>query len=102
MMATRNGYFYVLDRVTAEHLITSKLGLVNNYASDIGTDSQLHLGARGQVRRNPHKDASVAGSVVNDDVLNHQPPSAGRSPSLFFWNASRYFFTVRGAPEIGA
>ena len=35
MMATRNGYFYVLDRVTGEHLVTSKLGLVNNYASAV-------------------------------------------------------------------
>src|ERR1700688_4032849 len=30
MMATRNGYFYVLDRVSGEHLVTAKLGLVNN------------------------------------------------------------------------
>ncbi len=84
MMATRNGYFYVLDRVTGEHLITSKLGLVNNYASDIGTDSALHLDARGQVRRNPHKDASVAGSVVNDDVLNFQPPTFSPDTGLFY------------------
>lgn len=84
MMATRNGYFYVLDRVTGEHLITSKLGLVNNYASDIGTDSKLHLDARGQVRRNPNKDASVAGSVVNDDVLNHQPPTFSPDTGLFY------------------
>ncbi len=84
MMATRNGYFYVLDRVTGEHLITSKLGLVNNYASDIATDSKLHLDARGQVQRNPHKDASVAGSVVNDDVLNHQPPTFSPDTGLFY------------------
>ena len=32
MTATRNGYFFVLDRVTGEHLVTSKLGLVNNWA----------------------------------------------------------------------
>ncbi len=84
MMATRNGYFYVLDRVTGEHLITSKLGLVNNYASDIATDAKLHLDARGQVQRNPHKDASVAGSVVNDDVLNHQPPTFSPDTGLFY------------------
>ena len=29
MTATRNGYFFVLDRVTGEHLVTSKLGLTN-------------------------------------------------------------------------
>ena len=32
MTATRNGYFFVLDRTTGEHLVTSKLGLVNNWA----------------------------------------------------------------------
>ena len=33
MTATRNGYFFVLDRTTGEHLVTSKLGLVNNWAT---------------------------------------------------------------------
>ena len=32
MTATRNGYFFVLDRTTGEHLLTAKLGLVNNWA----------------------------------------------------------------------
>src|SRR5262245_3805993 len=35
MQATRNGYFFVLDRVTGEHLITTKLGLVNNWAQGL-------------------------------------------------------------------
>ena len=36
MTATRNGYFFVLDRTTGEHLVTSKLGLVNNWAHGPG------------------------------------------------------------------
>ena len=32
MTAERNGYFFVLDRVTGEHLVTGKFGLVNNWA----------------------------------------------------------------------
>ena len=84
MMATRNGYFFVLDRTTGEHLITSKLGLVNNYASDISPDSPLHLDARGQVKRNPNKDATVAGSLVNTDVLNFPPPTFSPETGLFY------------------
>ncbi len=84
MMATRNGYFYVLDRVTGEHLITSKLGLVNNYASAVQPDSPLHLNARGEVQRNPNKDATIAGSLVNSDVLNYPPPTFSPDTGLFY------------------
>ncbi len=84
MMATRNGYFYVLDRVTGEHLITSKLGLVNNYASAIAPDSPLHLNKRGEVQRNPNKDALIAGSLVNNDVLNYPPATFSPDSGLFY------------------
>jgi alcohol dehydrogenase (cytochrome c) len=84
MMATRNGYFFVLDRVTGEHLITSKLGLVNNYASAVQPDSPLHLNARGEVQRNPNKDATIAGSLVNSDVLNYPPPTFSPDTGLFY------------------
>jgi alcohol dehydrogenase (cytochrome c) len=84
MMATRNGYFYVLDRVTGEHLITSKLGLVNNYASAISPDSKLNLNKRGEVMRNPNKDALIAGSLVNGDVLNYPPPTFSPDTGLFY------------------
>ena len=67
MTATRNGYFFVLDRTTGEHLVTSKLGLVNNWAPG--------LDAKGQPKRNPNKDATIAGSLVNGDVLNYPPPT---------------------------
>lgn len=84
MMATRNGYFFVLDRVTGEHLITSKLGLVNNYASAIQPDSRLHLNKRGEVQRNPNKDATIAGTLVNGDVLNYPPPTFSPETGLFY------------------
>ena len=84
LMATRNGYFFVLDRVTGEHLVTSKLGLVNNYASAIQPDSPLHLNKRGEVQRNPNKDATIAGALVNDDVLNYPPPTFSPDTGLFY------------------
>ena len=49
MTATRNGYFFVLDRATGEHLVTSKIGLTNVWAQ--GLDD------KGQPKRNPYKDA---------------------------------------------
>ncbi len=86
MMATRNGYFYVLDRVTGEHLITAKLGLVNNYASGIHTEDKPQLDARGQVKRNPDKDATIPGSLVNSDILNYPPGSFSLQSGLFYIN----------------
>src|SRR5262245_41974076 len=76
MQATRSGYFFVRDRVTGEHLITSKLGMVNNWA--------LGLDAKGQPKRNPNKDATIAGSLVNGDVLNYPPPTFSPDTGLFY------------------
>jgi alcohol dehydrogenase (cytochrome c) len=76
MTATRNGYFFVLDRTTGEHLVTSKLGMVNNWATG--------LDAKGQPKRNPNKDATIAGSLVNGDVLNYPPPTFSPATGLFY------------------
>jgi len=76
MTATRNGYFFVLDRVTGEHLVTSKIGMVNNWASG--------LDAKGQPKRNPHKDATIPGSLVNSDVTNYPPPTFSPDTGLFY------------------
>ena len=74
--ATRNGYFFVLDRTTGEHLVTSKFGLVNNWATG--------LDAKGQPKRNPNKDATIAGSLVNSDVTNYPPPTFSPDTGLFY------------------
>jgi alcohol dehydrogenase (cytochrome c) len=76
MQATRNGYFFVLDRVTGEHLLTSKLGKVNNWAS--------HLDREGHPRRNPQKDATVPGSLVNSTVAEWRPPTFSPDTGLFY------------------
>ena len=74
--ATRNGYFFVLDRATGEHLVTSKFGMVNNWASG--------LDEKGQPKRNPNKDATIAGSLVNSDVTNYPPPTFSPQTGLFY------------------
>ena len=76
LTATRNGYFFVLDRVTGERLVTSKFGLVNNWA--------LGLDAKGQPKRNPNKDARFPGSLVNSDVTNYPPPTFSPDTGLFY------------------
>jgi len=76
MTATRNGYYFVLDRTTGEHLVTSKFGLTNNWAD--GLDD------KGQPKRNPYKDATIAGSLVNSSVTNYPPPTFSPDTGLFY------------------
>jgi alcohol dehydrogenase (cytochrome c) len=80
MQATRNGYFFVLDRTTGEHLLTSKFGLTNNWAQGLDDD--------GQPVRNPHKDATIAGSLVNSSVTNYPPPTFSPQTGLFYLHES--------------
>jgi alcohol dehydrogenase (cytochrome c) len=76
MTAERNGYFFVLDRITGEHLVTGKFGLHNNWA--IGLDE------KGRPKRDPAKDATIPGSLVNGDVTNYPPPSFNPATGLFY------------------
>jgi len=79
MQAARNGYFYVLDRVTGEHLLTSKYADAANWAQEISP--------KGQLVRNPEKDNTVAGSLVSPDnggATNWFPPSFSPQTGLFY------------------
>jgi alcohol dehydrogenase (cytochrome c) len=70
LTAARNGYFFVLDRVTGEHLITTKYGLYTNWANG--------LNKFGGPRVDPEKNASVGGSLVSPDsdgTVNWEPPA---------------------------
>jgi alcohol dehydrogenase (cytochrome c) len=68
--ADRNGYFYVLDRLTGEHLVTSKFSDAANWASSIN--------AKGQPARNIEKDSTVPGSLVSPNNIGatNWPPAA--------------------------
>jgi alcohol dehydrogenase (cytochrome c) len=56
MQATRNGYFFVFDRVTGEHLLTAPFSAAN-WAKGID--------AQGHPVRNPEKDPVVDGALVS-------------------------------------
>ena len=78
--AARNGYFFVVDRVTGEHLITSKFSASANWAKP-------ELNAKGQPVRIPEKDFHIAGALVsaaNQGAANWPPPSYSPQTGLFY------------------
>jgi len=78
--AARNGYFFVVDRLTGEHLLTSKFSASANWA-------ELALNAKGQPVRIPAKDHHVAGALVsnaNQGAANWPPPSYSPKTGLFY------------------
>ena len=79
MQASRNGYFFVLDRTTGEHLLTSQYSDAANWAQSINP--------KGQVVRNPEKDNTVPGALVSPDnggATNWMPPSYDPQAGLFY------------------
>jgi alcohol dehydrogenase (cytochrome c) len=103
MQATRNGYFFVLDRVTGEHLVTSKFSPTANWAKG--------LDARGQPKREPAKDFHVGGALVsptNAGATNWMPPAFSPDTGLFYLTSQDsyavYYLTEtdpRGAMGLG-
>jgi alcohol dehydrogenase (cytochrome c) len=68
LQAARNGHFFVLDRVTGEHLLTTRFAKWGKWVREIN--------AAGQPIRSPAKDASVAGTLVSPTGWANWPPSA--------------------------
>jgi alcohol dehydrogenase (cytochrome c) len=95
----RNGFFFTLDRVTGEHLLTTKITDTVNW--DKGIDK------RGEPVRDPAKDYDVAGSLVSPSALgvtNWTPQSYDPITKLFYVHVAetysmRYLGTLdpRGA-----
>jgi alcohol dehydrogenase (cytochrome c) len=79
LTAARNGYYFTLDRVTGEHLITSKYGLLTNWAKG--------LNKFGGPEHDPVKDPTVGGALVSptsDGTVNWQPPAYSPDTGLFY------------------
>jgi len=103
MQATRNGYFFVLDRTTGEHLVTSKFSPTANWAK--GLDS------KGQPQRDPAKDFDIGGALVsptNAGATNWMPPAYSPDTGLFYLTSedsyAMYYLTEtdpRGAMGLG-
>ena len=101
--ADRNGYFYVLDRLTGEHLLTSKFSPSANWAKGVND--------KGQTMRDPAKDSTVPGSLVspnNGGATNWPPPAYSPDTGLFYVTTAEtyamYYLTEtdpRGAMGLG-
>jgi len=79
LTAARNGYYFTLDRVTGERLVSSKYGVYTNWAKG--------LNERGAPIYDPEKNATVAGSLVSptsDGVTNWEPASYSPDTGLVY------------------
>jgi alcohol dehydrogenase (cytochrome c) len=77
--AARNGYFFTLDRVTGEHLVTTKYGSSTNWVKSIAKN--------GSLRRNPDKDPIIAGALTSPTsggTINWEPPAYSPDTGLFY------------------
>ena len=103
LTAARNGYFFTLDRVTGEGLVTSKYGMMTNWANG--------LNKFGGPKRDPSKDPTVPGSLVSptsDGTVNWEPPAYSPDTGLFYVpesNAHSMFYLTdvdpRGSMGLG-
>jgi alcohol dehydrogenase (cytochrome c) len=83
LTASRNGYFFAVDRITGERIVTAKYGLATNWATG--------LNKFGAPQRNPGKDPTVPGSLVSPTAggtINWEPPA--------FSPQTGYFYTAEG------
>ncbi len=90
---SRNGYFFLLDRVTGKSLLTTKYMPETNWAKGID--------AQGHPIPDYEKDSSPKGALVSPypiGATNWWPPSYDPKRGLIFVNAARTwsFFTTAG------
>ena len=79
LTASRNGYYFTLDRVTGERLVTSQFSDTVNWAAG--------LNERGQPVRDPAKDHHIGGALVsaaNGGSTNWPPPSYSPDTGLLY------------------
>jgi alcohol dehydrogenase (cytochrome c) len=103
LTASRNGYYFTLDRRTGEHMVTSAFSETVNWAKG--------LNAKGQPVREPAKDHHIAGALVssaNGGATNWPPPSYSPDTGLFYVPTTEtyamYYLTEtdpRGAMGLG-
>ena len=81
LQASRNGYYFVLDRVTGKSLLTTPFGPVN---------WTLGIDAKGQPIPNPAKEPARDGRIIAPDeggLTNYRSPSFDTKTGLFVVSA---------------
>src|SRR5262249_19728237 len=79
LTASRNGYYFTLDRQSGERMVTSRFSETVNWAKG--------LNERGQPVRDPAKDHHIAGALVssaNGGATNWPPPAFSPDTGLFY------------------
>ena len=95
MQASRNGYFFVLDRVTGKSLLTVPYGPVN---WSLGIDNA------GRPIPNPAKEPAPDGRLIAPDeggLTNYRAPSFDPETGLFIVNASPSYSLYFSKPSHG-
>jgi alcohol dehydrogenase (cytochrome c) len=96
MQSSRNGYFFVLDRVTGESLLTAPFGPVN---WTLGIDKQ------GRPIPNPDKEPAPDGRLIAPDeggMTNYRSPSFDAKTGLFVVDAHPSYSIYFSKPADGA
>src|SRR5262249_16616321 len=88
LQATRNGYYFVLDRVTGESLTTTKLGTTTNWSKGVRSN--------GSPDPNPEKEATVPGALVSptEGGVTNWPPTAYSPDTGFFYINEHNSFNI--------
>jgi len=79
LTATRNGYFFTIDRVTGERLVSAKYGKLTNWAEGFNKF--------GGPKLIPEKNAIVPGAIVSPNsggTINWEPPTYSPDTGLFY------------------
>lgn len=95
MQASRNGYFFVLDRVSGENLLTTPFGPVN---WTTGIDKQ------GRPIPNPAKEPAIDGRLIAPDeggLTNFRSPSFDPPTGLFIVSARPSYGVYFNKPADG-
>ena len=77
--AARNGYFFTLDRVTGQHIVTTKFGTYAN--------GHKAIRPTGSPEPDLSKEATIPGALVSPvegGVTNWQPPAFSPETGLFY------------------
>jgi alcohol dehydrogenase (cytochrome c) len=77
--AARNGYFFTVDRVTGEHIVTAKYGTTTNWSTG--------LTSKKGPQPDPGKEATIPGSLVSPvegGVTNWPPPAYSPDTGFFY------------------
>ncbi len=103
LTASRNGYYFTLDRTTGERLVTTRFSDTVNWANEIN--------AKGQPVRDPAKDHHVGGALIssaNGGATNWPPAAFSPETGLLYVptveSYAMYYLTEtdpRGAMGLG-